>query len=52
MSEMLQPAGAVRQYTRYFYDAGSVLTDGDPRHGIPDDHVPFMTRGLRHSVMT
>jgi len=34
------------QYTPYFYGAESVLTDGDPRHGIPDDHIPFMTRGL------
>jgi len=42
------PHGAVQQrYTPYFYGAESVLTDGDPRLGIPDDHVPFMTRGDR-----
>jgi len=50
MSELLllQPSGNADdgQYTPYFYDAESVLTDGDPRHGIPDDHVPFMIRGL------
>jgi len=33
------------QYTPYFYDAESVLTNGDPSQGIRDDHVPFMTRG-------
>ena len=45
---LLEPTGyhGNGQYTPYFYGAESVLTDGDPRHGIPDDHVPFMTRGL------
>jgi len=42
----LDSVAASRQpYTSYFYGAESVLTDGDPRLGIPDDHVPFMTRG-------
>jgi len=45
MSELLLLDNDQSQYTPYFYDAGSVLTDGDPRHGIQDDHVPFMTRG-------
>lgn len=45
---LLEPSAdhAQRQYTPYFYDAESVLTDGDPRLGIQDDHVPFMTRGV------
>ena len=43
---LLEP-GEERQYSPYFYDAESVLTDGDPRHGIQDDHVPFMTRGFQ-----
>ena len=46
--EPISDAGE-RKYTPYFYGADSVLTDGDPRHGIPDDHVPFMLRGLYHS---
>ena len=52
MSELLQ-LEPVRdtgqsQYTPVFHGAESVLTDGDPRHGIQDDHVPFMTRGFCH----
>jgi len=36
---------AQQQRTPYFDNAETVLTDGDPRLGIQDDHVPFMTRG-------
>jgi len=34
-----------QQRTPYFDGAETVLTDGDPRLGIQDDHVPFMIRG-------
>ena len=49
MSELLLLESGHGQYSPYFYGAESVLTDGDPRHGIQDDHVPFMTRG--HSIV-